>query len=329
MKIKCAIIGLGFWGKIFLEKISRSRDFELVAVSTRSNAQKGLGNIKIYPTAEELIAQSGAEFIFILTSLEKHLSLSEMALSANKNIFLTKPLTPKLADSIKLKKLAQKKSKKIFVDHTFLFNQDFLKFMTMTSSQKILNLSSLRTQFGRFQKGSDVLGELLYHDIYMSLALMSGHKPKAIKATGLKLHGQDLDQCALTIEFQNSAGSKVKVATTAELFASMNFIQKQKSMSVLTKDKIISWQDMAPSIMTEAKYKYGFGAEAELSSPQKTLRPWPPHKDAVEEMLKHIAACLHKGKESRLIGIDQGIEVMRIIEAARKSAQSGGKKVRI
>ncbi len=322
MKIKCCIIGLGFWGKIFLEKILKSSDFELVAVASASFRPSNSGRAQIFKTAGELLKHSDAEIIFILTSLDQHLSVAKLALQNGQNIFLTKPITANYKDAVALKNLARKNAVQIFVDHTFLFNHDFLKFKQLVSKQKIMGITSQRTQFGRFQKGSDVLGELLYHDIYMSMALMKGERPHSLKAIGQNTHGQMLDQCSLELSFAGDI--------RAELFASMNFIQKQKIMSAVTQSKIYSWQDMAPSILTEAKYKYANGQKGMLTSKKVEVLAVPPKPDAIELMLMHIADCLgqqkasHKRshKRSQLIGIDQGIEVMKIIEAARRSVRS-------
>lgn len=286
-----------------------------MAVASRSQALVDIGSARLFRRGEELLAKCDVDIVFILGSLDQHMKIARLALQKSCDIFLTKPITPTLKDALMLKSLALKKRAQIFVDHTFLFNPDFLKFKNLASNEKIKSIASHRVQFGRFQKGSDVLGELLYHDIYMSLALMNS-KPLNVRSIGSKTHDDSLDQCSLQMNFKSQA--------TVELFGSMNFIQKQKIMSVMTANKILAWQDMAPSVFTESKYKFGYGQESRLG-PVKIQKSFGPAKgkDALERMLEHVAGCKRTGKKSRLIGIDQGIEIMRIIEAARKSVRSG------
>ncbi len=321
MKIRCSIIGLGFWGKIFLAKILKNPHFELNAVVSRSKPQLDLGGARHFFTAEEAFAECPVDLVFILSPLEQHFKVATLALSYSQNIFLTKPIVANAKEAMALKRLALRKSVHIFVDHTFLFNQNFLKFQSMLAGKKMKSLASTRTQFGKFQKGSDVLGELLYHDIYMSLVLMGGVMPLAVQAVGgqsATIAGRSkpsINQCTLSLEY--SSGCRL------ELFGSMNFERKFKIMNAMTENHITSWQDMAPSILTQVKYKSGFGSNAKLGPAKNITQPFPPQKDAIEAMFKHIEKCLAQKKNSRIIGIDQGIEIMQIIDAARKSHRIG------
>ncbi len=319
-KLSCAIVGLGFWGKIFFKKLSESSDFDLVAVASRSGSPQDLGQVQLFRTSEDLIKNCDFDVLFVLTSLDQHMKIAQLALKKSINVFLTKPITFNRKDAESLKALARKNKAQIFVDHTFLFNPDFLKFKAMLSKQKIKGISSERVQFGRFQKNSDVLGELLYHDIYMSLSLLNDERPKSILALGTKVHNSDLDQCHLEMKFKGD--------TSAELVGSMNFIHKQKIMSVTTATKIFSWQDMAPSVFNQTKFKFAFGQEGKLGAVKAQTMTKKPKRDALEHMLGHVAKCLRSGKKSDIIGIDQGIEIMRIIDAARKSVELG-KRVKI
>ncbi len=312
-KISCAILGLGFWGKIFLRKLQSHADFDLQAVATSyvdSEIKKHIGSAEIFSQGEDLLKNRDVDFVFILNSVENHFSMAELALRTSKNIFLTKPLTQTLKESEKLQRLAAQARRLIFVDHTFLFNRDFNFLKKTLGAKQILNLSTERMQFGKFQKGSDVLGELLYHDLYMCEDLLGHAMPLSVQAFGECNFGKELDQINLKMTYSKGR--------TATLFASMNSAEKRKNFRIMTPQKLISWQDMAPSLFAEADYKYDVGVAAELRI--KNLEaPKALAKDAIDLMLSHIVSCMQKAERSRVIDIQNGIAIMKIIEAARKS----------
>jgi predicted dehydrogenase len=314
-KISCAIIGLGFWGKKFLRKTQLSPVFDLQAVATAyvdSEIKNSIGGAEIFSSGRDLLLNRQFDLVFILNSVENHFSLSQLALKSSKNIFLTKPLTIHLKESLVLEKLAQTQKAKIFVDHTFLFNKDFNYLKKLCSLQKISSLTSERMQFGKFQKYSDVLGELLYHDLYMCQELMGHEMPIQVQAMGEKNFNAEFDQISLQLIYKN--------ARSAQLFGAMNSIEKRKSLRVVTNKKLLSWQDMGPSIFTKADYKFGTSHIAKLKV-QTLATPAQPKKDAIDLMLEHVAECVRQDKKSEIIDFKKGLEVMRLIEAARKSAQ--------
>ena len=327
-KISCAIIGLGFWGKVFLRKIQASPDFALQAVATSyvdEEIRKNIGSAEIFSNGEELLKNRDCDldFIFILNSVQNHFSLAQQALQLAKNIFLTKPLTTSLKEAEVLMKMARHSSAHVFVDHTFLFNPDFKYFKaviektTKLKNNEILNLTTERMQFGKFQKNSDVLGELLYHDLYMCQELMGHEFPKSVHALGAANLSAQTDQISLDLHYAKGV--------TAQLFATMNSPEKRRNFRIVARKKIISWQDRAPAIFSLADYKFGWGVASQL---QLKVLPGPGEKrragvpeapDAIALMLKHIATCVREGQKSKIIDLQRGIEIMRIIASARQS----------
>lgn len=92
--LKCAVVGLGWWGQRIIADLAESSDIEVVAgvdpdVSARARIDSV--DIRIYGDLAECLAQGGLDAVIITSPHAEHTTHMEMALEAGLHIFCEKP----------------------------------------------------------------------------------------------------------------------------------------------------------------------------------------------------------------------------------------------
>jgi predicted dehydrogenase len=96
-KIKAAVIGTGFVGRVHVENIRRQPDVELAAIADQSSelaAQFGeqLGIARAVGNYKELLADPSIQAVHICTPNNTHFAIAKDAIEAGKNVICEKPL---------------------------------------------------------------------------------------------------------------------------------------------------------------------------------------------------------------------------------------------
>ncbi len=155
---KTGLIGNGYWGKILEEKLNGIS--ELVFVQTSNN----------YDPKEF----KKADWIFIATPKETHLSISQDCLHQGVNVFLEKPATNTADEYLYLIEIANRNKVKLFVNNVFLHRQESEAIMI-----PVPNNIAFVWYKGELSNGS-IVDDLLYHDLYLLLRLIDQEKVRKI-----------------------------------------------------------------------------------------------------------------------------------------------------
>lgn len=170
---KCAIIGFGRWGKKLIEEFNRYS--EIIYAVNNGNKEdinwlrKNFPKILHTTDLEKVIKRDDIDFIIIATPIKTHYRIAKLCLENNKNIFLEKPPCLHFKEGLTLLRIAKQKKQLIFVDNTYSFDPAFKNL-----SSKIKNRVPQKTKFTWLKFGSfdsDILWNLAYHDIFLSIEL--------------------------------------------------------------------------------------------------------------------------------------------------------------
>src|SRR6204780_4777354 len=120
-KIRTAMFGTGFMGKVHTEAIRRLGNVEVVAVAgiDQADAEKFAAAFGIPRAAswEELLADKEIDAVHICTPNYLHYGMAKAALEAGKNVLCEKPLTMTYAEAIELAALGAAKNLANCVNH--------------------------------------------------------------------------------------------------------------------------------------------------------------------------------------------------------------------
>src|SRR5207237_2472933 len=100
--------------------------------------------------------------------------------------FIEKPMTSSVAEAQELINLAEQKSLKLFVDHTFIYTGAVRKMKEIITSGRLGELyyfDSVRINLGLFQHDVNVIWDLAPHDLSIMDYLLD-EPPLAVSAIG-------------------------------------------------------------------------------------------------------------------------------------------------
>ncbi|MBS1877151.1 MAG: Gfo/Idh/MocA family oxidoreductase [Acidobacteria bacterium] len=125
-KIKTAVLGAGFMGKVHVEQIRRLGNVEVVALAAVSEEEaRGFGAAysidRTTADWQSLLADPAIEAVHVCTPNALHAPMSKAALEAGKAVLCEKPLTMSVAEAQELVELAKAKNLPNAVNHNLRY----------------------------------------------------------------------------------------------------------------------------------------------------------------------------------------------------------------
>ena len=160
--------------------------FELVGAWERSKKtiQNYYPNTKSYASLEELLNDDSVELVIVNTPTYTHYEYTKAVLLANKDVVVEKAFTTTVAEAEELKTIAEKKNKKIGVYQNRRWDSDFKTFKKVIQSGDLGELCEVEIHYDRFNlalspkkhkeelnNGSGVVKDLGPHAIDAALCL--------------------------------------------------------------------------------------------------------------------------------------------------------------
>ncbi len=337
-RIKTAVIGLGYWGPNIVRNISANMEYELTAICDRDRKRlEKIGMLypsaKIYDDSAEMLREAKPELVVIATPVASHAALARAALEACAHVLIEKPMTASVREGEELLEAADKLRRHVFVDHTFVFTGAVSVLRDRVQSAKFgspLYVDSVRINLGLIQPDVDVIWDLAPHDLSI-LSYVLGKGPVSVRATGSTHNPRKLaDVAYLHVEYAN------------ELFAHLHLSWlspvKVRKMFFAGSDQSVIFDDLE-AVEKIKVYEAGivFDTPAEVEARRDVLvsyrrgdmvAPVVAANEALGTEFKHIAGVLRGDEKPKATGQD-GLTVVRVLEAANQSLQDGGKLVRI
>jgi predicted dehydrogenase len=332
--INVGIIGYGYWGPNLVRNFMANPDTHVVCVCDRAPAR--LEKIKaLYPTVkltdspEELIADSAVDAVIIATPVAGHFDLAMAALKAGKHVLVEKPITTTSDQALQLIEEAASRKLILLVDHTFVYTGVVRKMRGLIQAPSFGQPSyfdSTRVNLGLFQHDVNVLWDLAVHDLAIMSYVLDA-TPVAISATGHgHLAGQPENVAFLTVFFASNLIAHVNVSWLSPVKVRKTLIGGSKQMIVYDDlesseklkvyDKGITVTDTPDDIH---KLLIGY----------RTGDLWSPKindTEALQVEVSHFVDCIN-GLEKPVTGGEEGLGIVRILEAANISMQNRGAPV--
>jgi predicted dehydrogenase len=208
-KIRVGVIGIGHLGRLHAGLYREIEQAELVGVydTDTEKARKvssELG-VKSFQSLDELFAET--EAINIVTPTTTHYDIAEKALSANKHVFVEKPITSGESDAEKIINLAAEKNRILQVGHIERFNPAVLALSDVDLDPIFIESHRLASFNPR---GTDVavILDLMIHDLDLILSLVRSEAVQ-IDASGVGVVSPTVDIANARIQFANGCVANV------------------------------------------------------------------------------------------------------------------------
>jgi predicted dehydrogenase len=326
--INVGVVGYGYWGPNLVRNFNIYENTKVLCVCDKieSNLRKAKAYCPIVNTTLDyntMLNNKNIDLIVIATPVNTHYELADRALSVGKHVLVEKPITTSVVQAKKLIEKANKKSLRLMVDHTFLFTGAVTKINELIKNDelgKLFYYDSTRINLGIFQPDINVVWDLATHDLAI-INFLFNKKPISISVNGIDHFNNGRENIAyITIYFEDNIIIHLNV----------NWMSPVKVRTVIIggENKIIIWDDLQsdrkisvydksaiPTSANQVEYRIG-----DLWCPSLILT------EAIFEMCKHVYECITENKKSIIEG-EEGLKVVRLLEAADKSLQSGGKEL--
>lgn len=329
-KKQIALIGCGYWGRNHLRTL---REMDNIGISyvcdSRELSLKLLGAIKHSKDYREILADSEVDGAIIATPTNTHYQVARDFLQAKKHVFVEKPITNNVDEAQELCGLAKENNVCLMIGEIFRFNPA-IKFIKeqidLGNLGELRYLESRRVGLGPIRTDVSALWDLATHDIYIS-NLITGQKPKSVSYQGISHNGKLDDISCINIKYESP-----KVLST--IYVNWEHPIKERMLIVGGTKKAIKFDDIQPSEkihIFERAVDYlpitgDFGEFQSSIRSGSIMIPQIKVVQPLEEELKHFVKCMNK-EEDCLSSGEQGLETVKVLEAAEESRKKKGLEI--
>lgn len=242
-RIKVGVIGCGHWGRNLVRNFYELD--ALAAVHDPSN-QVMMEISSMYnltgSSIESIMENKNIHGVVIAAPAPLHSSLSQMAMNADKHVYVEKPIAMSLSEADEMISLSEKKKKHLMVGHLLQYHPVFKKIREMVSSGELgaINyISSIRHSLGKIRTEEDVIWSFAPHDISMILSLTQDN-PTSIDKEFIEIIQPGIcDIASISMSFPRNIKAKISVSWIHPTKEQKLIIIGEKGMIVF--DDTLEW----------------------------------------------------------------------------------------
>jgi predicted dehydrogenase len=361
-RARVGVVGAGYWGPNLIRNLAELPGSPLAAVcDTRPErleyVRARYPAVALYPSLDALLARAEVNAVVIATPAETHARLARQALDAGKHVFVEKPLATTSADCLDLARRAAAGNLVLMVGHTFLHN-DAVRWVKEQIDAGVLGdvlyLYSRRLNLGQIRQDINVVWNLAPHDVSI-MSYLLGERPQRVACTGhCYLQPGVEDVAFLTLEFAPLAGNGTQTARrAAHIHVSWLDPNKVREVVVVGTRKMVVYDDVDADHMIRVYDKGvdrlpaaggGSGEGGGGGDPRERLETYGEFKlwlrwgdltipkirfaEPLRNETAHFVRCVETG-DRPLTDAVNGLEVVRVLEAADRSLRAGGQAVEV
>ncbi|MBS1851222.1 MAG: Gfo/Idh/MocA family oxidoreductase [Acidobacteria bacterium] len=333
--VKVGVIGLGAWGWNVARNFAGLKDCELVACSDTdpkrlAAAKKAWPQINPVSSLDEMLAKfPEIQAVVISAPAIAHYPLAKQALLAGKDVFVEKPFTLSVRDAEELTAIGEKNGRIIMVGHLLEYHPVVRRLKNMIQANELGEVYYIYTQrvnLGRIRGDENALWSFAPHDISQVLYMLE-MEPIDVSVRGQSFIQEGIEDVVfLSLYFENRI--------MAHIHLSWLDPHKVRKTTIVGSNKMVVFDD------TEASEKLRvYNNHAEVPSVRSygdsiqvrfgdILIPRVDMSEPLTLETQHFIDCV-RTRTTPLSDAQDGLRVVRILEAAQKSMEQDGVPVRI
>lgn len=332
-KVRVAVVGAGYWGINHVRTFAKLDGCQLTKVCDQSEASlkraAGLApGAKLTTRFDEVLSDSEVDAVVLCTPAVAHARQTLDALAAGKHVFVEKPMTLTVADAQAVTQRAEELGKVMMVGHLMLYHAGVNRLREMIQAGDVGDvyyLYALRVNLGKLRKDENAMWSLAPHDISIIQYLL-GQTPVTVAARGQSyLQPGVQDVVFLNLEFSGGQMAQIQVSWLDP--------RKERRLTVVGSKRMVELDDSHPSEKLRI-YDKGFARPPEFTQFGEYLSVRQgdihiPHVDMPEPLnveCRHFIDSIRGGTTPRS-GAREGLEVVKVLEAAQRSLDRRGAPV--
>jgi scyllo-inositol 2-dehydrogenase (NADP+) len=337
LPIRTALLSFGMSGKVFHAPfIQLHKGFELAGAWERSKKiiQEAYPGTRSYDTLESVLADDSIRLVIVNTPTYTHFEYAKAALLAGKDVIVEKAFTTTVAEAMELKTIAEKKGVKLSVFQNRRWDSDFKTVQKIKISGVLGDIVEAELHFERYKPvigpkqhkeapgaGAGLLNDLGPHLIDQAVCLFG--MPQSLQADirTVREHSLVDDWFDISLHYKNLRVRLKSSLVVAEPLPA--FVLHGMLGSFIKSRADVQETDLQAGILPNGA---GWGTEPEAESGWLyTYKNGEPVKEKIKtgqgNYYAYYDAVYKAITEDKPLPVtsDDGINVMKIIEAAIKS----------
>jgi predicted dehydrogenase len=278
-----------------------------------------------------LLARPDIHAVAIATAVRFHYPMAKASLLAGKHTFIEKPMASSAEECEELIDIAKRQGLVLMVGHTFLYSPAVRKIKEIVRSGDLGDIRYIcarRLNLGLFQKDINVAWDLAPHDISIILYVMD-EAPISVNCNGsTHVTPKIEDVTTMCLSFKNNR--------SAIIHSSWIDPRKVREMTIVGSRRMVVYDDVAQNDKIKV-----FDARVETPPHYDTFAdfhyayhygdvyvPYIKQEEPLKVECQHFLECISR-KATPISGGQQGLELVRILEASSLSLKQKGAAVEL
>ncbi|MFX0013939.1 MAG: Gfo/Idh/MocA family protein [Promethearchaeota archaeon] len=322
--IKISVVGTGRMGYYHARLLSRLGYLDSIVDSNPETAE-AVGQqfgTPWFSSIESMIEKQVPNGIIIAVPTEKHPSVAADVIKYIpdlKALLIEKPIAPSVAQAIDLKTTLTKSKAKVIIGHIEVFNPIVKRIGEILSKENLIGIprTVLFQRRGavaetRIESIGDVYGDIGVHDFDIALRLFIKGKIKLF-STAVKLNG--LANSSIIVLSSEEKECNVTFLMSREYAGKLRTIDIEGTRATLCANLLTQMLEMR-----SLEIARGDKDVSAISIPFSNGEQIKVYGEPLLHEIWNFVDCI-QDKANPIVSIEDGINVLRIVEAARKSIE--------
>jgi predicted dehydrogenase len=333
--IVVGVVGCGYWGPNLVRNFKGLANCDMRAMCDASEARlehmrRLYSDVEGVTDYEHLLNGVGLDAVVIATPVKHHYALAKTSLLAGKHTFIEKPMASSSAECGELIEIAERNGLVLMIGHTFLYSAPVRKIVEIVQAGdigEIRYINSRRLNLGLFQKDINVAWDLAPHDISIILHVL-GEFPLVVNCQGNAhvTHGIE-DVTNISLSFRHKRFATIQSSWLEP--------RKVREMTIVGTRRMIVYDDVQTlekiriyDVRVERPPHYDTFADFHYSYHYgDSYIPHIQQEEPLKAECQHFLDSIEKGSRPLTSG-REGLELVRVLEAASASLKGGGAPIR-
>jgi len=331
--LRVGVIGAGAWGRNHVRTFAGMPEVQLASVcdvnpDRRSFIQRNYPGVHVTPDADELFGR--VEAVVIAAPAREHAPLGLQAIEAGIPALIEKPFALSVEDAERLAAAAAAAGVPVLAGHLLEYHPAVERLRDMIASAalgELYYLYSTRVNLGQVRPDENALWSFGPHDVSVALYLL-GEVPASVTAQG---------RSYLQAGIEDIVFLHLTFASGVVAHAHLSWLDphKERQLTVVGSRQMAVFDDMESREKLRV-YDKGVSRPPDYQSYGESLAiregdifiPRLPNTEPLAAQLRHFVAVVQRGDAPRADAQD-GVRVVRVLEAASRSLAGGGIPVSI
>lgn len=216
MKLKAAVVGVGYLGNFHAQKYKKNPGVDLYGVcdvsSTRVQEIANELDTTAYTDYRDLLGK--VDLVTIASQTNTHYEVAKFFLENRVHVNVEKPMTVKVSEAKELCALAKRNNLKLQVGHVERFNPALIAAQEKLGKPMFMEVHRL-APFKPRGVDVDVVLDLMIHDLDVILTMVKSEVTN-IKAVGVPVLTPNVDIANARLEFANGAVANVTASRVSQ-----------------------------------------------------------------------------------------------------------------